>query len=202
LPEKFPNGDMKAEALWRLAWRAWRAEKYDEAVGWLEKQIAAVPHEENYWAEGQTHYWIGRAKEKLGKPAEAKDAYLRAVREYPPARAPPRLLPRDRRRDRAAAGAAAGAARFRAARGLRRPLFPARRRAPAPRARRRGGARAVARRPARPRRPAEGHGPRAPGGPVGDRVPLRPRPPVGPLALDRPLARPRLQARLADRRHP
>ncbi|HKA89285.1 MAG TPA: transglycosylase SLT domain-containing protein [Haliangiales bacterium] len=83
LPEKFPNGDMKAEALWRLAWRAWRAEKYDEAVGWLEKQIAAVPHEENYWAEGQTHYWIGRAKEKLGKPAEAKDAYLRAVREYP-----------------------------------------------------------------------------------------------------------------------
>lgn len=83
LPEKFPHGDMKAEALWRLAWRAWRAEKYDEAVGWLEKQIAAVPHEENYWAEGQTHYWIGRAKEKLGKPAEAKDAYLRAVREYP-----------------------------------------------------------------------------------------------------------------------
>jgi soluble lytic murein transglycosylase len=83
LPEKFPNGDMRAEALWRLAWRSWRAAKYDDTIRWLGKQITAVPHEENYWAEGQTYYWIGRAKEKLGKPIDAVGAYLRCVREYP-----------------------------------------------------------------------------------------------------------------------
>src|SRR6185503_9069947 len=32
IPERFPAGDMRAEALWRLAWRAFRAGKYEDAI--------------------------------------------------------------------------------------------------------------------------------------------------------------------------
>jgi soluble lytic murein transglycosylase len=83
VPTRFPDGDMKGEALWRLAWRAWRAQRYEDAVRWLDAEIAAVPHEQSYFAEGQTHYWKGRAFEKLGRKDDARAAYARAVREYP-----------------------------------------------------------------------------------------------------------------------
>jgi soluble lytic murein transglycosylase len=83
IPTRFPDGDVKAEALWRLAWRAWRAHRYADVLTWLDKEIAAVPHEENYFAEGQTHYWKARALDKLGRADEARASYERAVREYP-----------------------------------------------------------------------------------------------------------------------
>lgn len=83
LPEKYPDGDMKGEALWRLAWRAWQAKDAAGALAWLDKQNAAVPHEENYYAEGQAHYWRGRALDVLGKPGPAREAYRAAVLEYP-----------------------------------------------------------------------------------------------------------------------
>jgi soluble lytic murein transglycosylase len=83
IPDRFPDGDMKAEALWRLAWRAWRKGDYEATIRWLDKEIAVVPHEENYWAEGQTHYWKARALEKLRRADDARDAYARTVREYP-----------------------------------------------------------------------------------------------------------------------
>src|SRR5262249_22975149 len=31
LPDKFPGGDNIAEAMWRLGWRAWREQRYDDA---------------------------------------------------------------------------------------------------------------------------------------------------------------------------
>src|SRR5262249_34520919 len=74
IPDRFPDGDMKAEALWRLAWRAWRKADYETVIRWLDKEIAVVPHEENYWAEGQTHYWKARAFDKLGKKDDARAA--------------------------------------------------------------------------------------------------------------------------------
>jgi soluble lytic murein transglycosylase len=83
LPERYPDGDMKGEALWRLAWRAWLAKDYAGAVTWLDRQNSAVPREENYYAEGQAHYWKGRALDQLGKPDEARAAYRLAVVEYP-----------------------------------------------------------------------------------------------------------------------
>ena len=83
IPDRYPDGDMKAEALWRLAFRAWRKADYEAVIRWLDKEIAAVPHEENYWAEGQTHYWKARALDKLARPADALAAYERTVREYP-----------------------------------------------------------------------------------------------------------------------
>jgi soluble lytic murein transglycosylase len=83
LPDRFPDGDMRAEALWRLGWRAWRKGDVAAALRWWQKQIAKVPLDDNYWAEGQPQYWIGRALARQGKAAQAVASYESAVRTYP-----------------------------------------------------------------------------------------------------------------------
>jgi soluble lytic murein transglycosylase len=83
IPEVYPEGDMRAEAMWRLAWRAIKNDNCKEALGWLDKQIATKPIDENYWAEGQPQYWKGRCYAELGKPAESIASYQEAVRLYP-----------------------------------------------------------------------------------------------------------------------
>lgn len=83
MPKLYPDGDMRAEAMWRLAWRAWTNGKYAEVVGWLKKQIATKPIEDKYYAEGQPQYWLGRAYAKLGKIDESIAAYEDCVRKYP-----------------------------------------------------------------------------------------------------------------------
>jgi soluble lytic murein transglycosylase len=83
VPRRYPKGDMRAEAMWRLAWRAYKERRYDEAVRWLKKQIQLVPIDDNYWAEGQAQYWIGRSQERKGRARQAAAAYEDAVRLYP-----------------------------------------------------------------------------------------------------------------------
>lgn len=83
IPEKYPQGDMRAEAIWRLAWRDWKEKNYEGVIAWLDKSLVTMPRDYNYWAEGQPHYWKGRAYEKLGKKDEARAAYERCAREYP-----------------------------------------------------------------------------------------------------------------------
>ncbi|HVV88300.1 MAG TPA: transglycosylase SLT domain-containing protein [Kofleriaceae bacterium] len=83
LPVKYPQGDMKAEALWRLGWRAYRAGDDARAIGYWRQQIAAAPIDDNYWAEGQPQYWIGRAQALAGDAAGAVRSWEDAVRTYP-----------------------------------------------------------------------------------------------------------------------
>lgn len=83
IPEAYPDGDMRAEATWRLGWQAYRAGKYKEAIGWFRKQIEIMPIDTNYWAEGQAQYWMGRAHARLKQPAKAVAAYREAVMRYP-----------------------------------------------------------------------------------------------------------------------
>jgi soluble lytic murein transglycosylase len=83
IPTTYPNGDMKGEALWRLAWRAYRAADYAKALGFLEETVRLIPHDDNYFAEGQALYWQGRTLEKLGRPADALVAWEKTIREYP-----------------------------------------------------------------------------------------------------------------------
>ncbi|HTM22460.1 MAG TPA: transglycosylase SLT domain-containing protein [Kofleriaceae bacterium] len=83
VPELYPDGDMRGEALWRLAWAAWQAGDRAGAAKWLEKQIAAVPVEHNYWAKGQAYYWLGRARTALGDRDAGAAAWEQAVRSYP-----------------------------------------------------------------------------------------------------------------------
>ena len=211
IPERFPDGDMKAEALWRLAWRAWRKADYEGVIRWLDREIAVVPHEENYWAEGQTHYWKARAFDKLGKngrrPRRLRAHACASIRS-PTTRSSRStalrgVVPDDFEKLVGELKGAPGepeALALRAARRLRRARLPARRRAPAPRPGRGRRARALARRPARARGPQEGHRSRPGREAVGDGAPLRPRAPLRQVALDRPLVRPRLQGVVAEAR--
>jgi soluble lytic murein transglycosylase len=83
LPELYPNGDMRGEALWRLAWRDYRAKRYEETIRWLDQAIATIPRDYNWWGEGQPYYWKGRALVQLGKAGEALDTWKAGVRKYP-----------------------------------------------------------------------------------------------------------------------
>jgi soluble lytic murein transglycosylase len=83
IPKRYPDGDMRAEAMWRLGWRAYSDGKHKEAIKWLERQIAVMPIDDNYWAEGQAQYWLGRAYGKLGKTKKSISAYRDAIMRYP-----------------------------------------------------------------------------------------------------------------------
>ncbi|HSZ82306.1 MAG TPA: tetratricopeptide repeat protein, partial [Polyangia bacterium] len=83
VPKRYPKGDLLNEALWRLAFTAWRAGKDDEALHWLDENLRLVPHEEIWYAEGRALYWKARVLERQGKHADARAFYERAVREYP-----------------------------------------------------------------------------------------------------------------------
>ena len=83
VPTRYPKADLLNEALWRLAFAAWRAGKDDEALRWLDENLRLVPREEIWYAEGRVQYWKGRVFEKRGKRDEARGWYERAVREYP-----------------------------------------------------------------------------------------------------------------------
>ena len=83
IPTRYPQGDMRAEALWRLAWTEYQNKRYDTARDWLRKQIQTKAIDDNYWAEGQAQYWLGRTLTKLGKTSEAITAYTQAIETYP-----------------------------------------------------------------------------------------------------------------------
>lgn len=83
IPTKYPSGDMAAEALWRLAWRAYKAKKYKEAISWLQKQIELAEIDDHFWAEGQALYWLARSQGKLGKTKDSLAAYKQVITNYP-----------------------------------------------------------------------------------------------------------------------
>jgi soluble lytic murein transglycosylase len=83
VPKRYPKGDLLNEALWRLAFTAWRAGKDDEALHWLDENLRLVPHEEIWYAEGRALDWKARVLERRGNAADARTFYERAVREYP-----------------------------------------------------------------------------------------------------------------------
>ena len=83
LTRDFPAGDMRAEAMWRLGWRAYRDGDDKKAIDYWTRQIAAAPVDDNYWAEGQAQYWIGRAQERRGKRDLALASWQSAVESYP-----------------------------------------------------------------------------------------------------------------------
>ncbi len=83
IPTDYPDGDMRAEALWRVGWLEYKARNYSKAKKAWEKQIAVMPHDKNYWAEGQPQYWLARVHAIQGKDGKALDLYEEAIRKYP-----------------------------------------------------------------------------------------------------------------------
>lgn len=85
LPATYPNGDNIAEAMWRLGFRAWRDNRYDDAIKWWKEQIRLVPHDDNWFGAGQPQYWLGRAYAAKQQMPEALAAWHATVRQYPAA---------------------------------------------------------------------------------------------------------------------
>jgi soluble lytic murein transglycosylase len=83
LPAKFPDGDNLAESMWRLGFRAWREQRYDDAIKWWKEQIRLVPHDDNWFGEGQPQYWLGRAYIVKKQPKDAIASWTETVKSYP-----------------------------------------------------------------------------------------------------------------------
>jgi soluble lytic murein transglycosylase len=83
LPERYPDGDKRAEALWRLALRSYRRAELDKARGWLEQTLVRVPRESGWDQEGRTLYWLGRVAQLQGDSKQALGYYRRTCQEYP-----------------------------------------------------------------------------------------------------------------------
>jgi soluble lytic murein transglycosylase len=83
LPEAFAGGDQKGEAMWRLAFRAWRKGDLDGAKKWLDDELLKLPREEGWWEAGRTLYWLGRVADKKGDASAAAESFTKAVRQYP-----------------------------------------------------------------------------------------------------------------------
>lgn len=83
LPDRYPQGDRRAEALWRLSLRSLRRGDLKAAQTWLAQSQAKIPREVGWDQEGRTLYWLGRVAELSGDGAGAVASYGRATREYP-----------------------------------------------------------------------------------------------------------------------
>ena len=83
LPARYPSGDKRSEALWRLALRALRKRDLAAAHAWLNTALEKIPREVGWDQEGRTLYWLGRVAELRGDRTAAVQAYGRAAQEYP-----------------------------------------------------------------------------------------------------------------------
>jgi peptidoglycan lytic transglycosylase len=83
IPDAFPSGDQKGEALWRLAYRALRKNDLDGARGWLELELKLLPREDGWYEAGRTLYWLGRVADRANQLERATIYWQRCAREYP-----------------------------------------------------------------------------------------------------------------------
>ena len=83
LPDAFATGDQRNEALWRLAFRAWRKGDLVQAEKYLQKSLQDLPREEGWWEAGRTLYWLGRVATRQDDAKAARTHWVRAVNEYP-----------------------------------------------------------------------------------------------------------------------
>jgi soluble lytic murein transglycosylase len=69
-----------SQALWRLAWSAYRAGRYDEGIELLEKLAA---RETDPIERLRARYWRARAEARLGRADQATRGFSAIAREYP-----------------------------------------------------------------------------------------------------------------------
>lgn len=83
LPDDYPEGDMRKEALFRVALHGMTKGTWDAAQPALER-LADMTDGDRHWAiAGRALYFRARAASSLGKTAEARELYARVIREYP-----------------------------------------------------------------------------------------------------------------------
>lgn len=91
IPVKYPDGDQKVEAMWRLGWRAWREQRYDDAITWWKKQLELAKPGASYNGvfgddeHAEAGYWLGRAYAAKQQMDQAVAQWSDTARTYPAA---------------------------------------------------------------------------------------------------------------------
>jgi soluble lytic murein transglycosylase len=80
---RYPDGDVAEDALWSLAWDAYRAGDFDGAEGWLDRAIATIPWVPTYYGAGRSLYWKARLRARAKDDDAARALWARCLREYP-----------------------------------------------------------------------------------------------------------------------
>jgi len=80
--ERYPDGDMRGEALFRLAMTARAAGDHELALRWLD-QLVADPDEDTEGMHGRAAYWRARTLVALERVEDAVDTYEQVVRAWP-----------------------------------------------------------------------------------------------------------------------
>ncbi|MEO7094649.1 MAG: tetratricopeptide repeat protein, partial [Polyangiales bacterium] len=83
LPDDYPDGDMKTEALFRLALPRLKSGDWAGAIPHLEKSLAIAPHEDGYFVAGRAGYFLGRALLETGKGEDGVARLTKVVLEEP-----------------------------------------------------------------------------------------------------------------------
>ncbi|GAC1544353.1 MAG: hypothetical protein NVS3B10_31920 [Polyangiales bacterium] len=83
LPDDYPDGDLRTEALFRLALSRMKANDWKGALPFLEKSLAIAEHEEGYFVAGRTAYFLGRAWLETGEVDKGVARLERVVVEEP-----------------------------------------------------------------------------------------------------------------------
>jgi len=83
LPDDYPSGDMKSEALFRLALPRMKKGSWSAALPYLEKSIALTPHDDGYFVAGRAAYFLARAKIETGAVADGIERLRKVIAEEP-----------------------------------------------------------------------------------------------------------------------
>ncbi|MCP4600534.1 MAG: transglycosylase SLT domain-containing protein [Proteobacteria bacterium] len=83
LPDTYPAGDMRGEALWTMAHDALKRNELVKAKEVLKKYYQQFPLETGWYASGRSGYWFGRITEKLGDTETAATRYEQVIAGSP-----------------------------------------------------------------------------------------------------------------------
>lgn len=80
---EYATGDKRDEVSWQLVWDAWGSGDMKATVAAADDALSRIERESEYYSEGRTLYWKGRALAKLGRKDEAVSAWKAVITTYP-----------------------------------------------------------------------------------------------------------------------
>ena len=83
LPDAYPDGDMRTEALFHLALPRLKSGAWADARAYLAKAHALMPHEDGYFVAGRSAYFVAIADLRTGHETEGKAALVKLIADEP-----------------------------------------------------------------------------------------------------------------------
>lgn len=83
LPDAYPSGDMKTEALFRVALGKMQHADWNAAKPLLDKILELAPDDRHWATAGRAEYFRARAAAQTGDPEGARSRFVHIVERYP-----------------------------------------------------------------------------------------------------------------------